>query len=455
MTRVVVIGANPAGASAANRAKRLDPSLEVVLVDRGGHTSYAACGLPYLLGGLVDDPDAIIARSPDEHRQAGLDVRVRHEVRAIDLEARRVELHDLDGGGTSTEGFDHLVVATGATPLRPPLEGIDLNGVLGVQTIPEALEIDALLRDRSPRRAVVVGGGYIGLEMAEAFVERGLQVTLVEKEATPMGTLDPDMGERVAAAVLELGIDLQLGVGVDGFAGRGGWVDSVAVGDRELPADVVVMGLGVRPEVTLAEDAGIPIGPSGAIATDARMATRVPGVWAAGDCAESLHRISHRPVAIALGTHANKQGRVVGTNLAGGAARFPGVIGTAITRVGSTEIARTGLGEAEAAAAGFATVTATAEGTTRASYMPGAADMAVKVVAERSTGRLLGAQIVGGETAGKRIDALAVAVWHGTSAEEFSMLDLSYVPPVASVWEASAIAARLAAQAAAASSSTL
>jgi NADPH-dependent 2,4-dienoyl-CoA reductase/sulfur reductase-like enzyme len=247
-----------------------------------------------------------------------------------------------------------------------------------------------------------------------------------------------------------LGVDLRLGTSVEGFSTDGDWVTSVTTGDGELQADLVMMGLGMRPSTGLAEDAGIAIGPSGAIATDARMATRTDGVWAAGDCVESLHRVSHRPVSIALGTHANKQGRVAGTNIAGGAARFPGVVGTAVTRVGSTEIARTGLNETEAVEAGFATVTATAEGRTRARYFPGANDLAVKVVAERSTGRMLGAQIVGGPEAGKRIDVLALAVWNEMGVEEFSMLDLSYAPPVAPVWETSMIAARLAGQAAAA-----
>ncbi len=450
MARLVVIGGDAAGASAAGRAKRLDPDLDVVMFERGGHTSYAACGLPYLVAETVDDAQDLIARTPTEHRAAGLDVRMGHEVVGIDLEARRVEVRDLASDRTITEGFDDLVIATGASPIRPPLEGIDCSGILGIRSIPDADAIDAIIDDRHPERAVVVGGGYIGLEMAEALLERGLTVTMVEMQDAPMATLDADMGARVADAIRSLGVDLRLGTGVEGFEAADGWVTAVATGDGELPADLAVMGLGMRPNVALAADAGVPIGPSGAIATDARMATRVEGVWAAGDCVESLHRVSHRPVSIALGTHANKQGRVVGTNVAGGAARFPGVVGTAITRVGATEIARTGLNETEAAAAGFATVSALAEGHTRAFYYPGAEELAVKVVAERSTGRILGAQIVGGPEAGKRIDVLALAVWTGMGAEEFSMSDLSYAPPVAPVWETSMIAARLAAKAVAA-----
>ncbi len=303
--------------------------------------------------------------------------------------------------------------------------------------------IDEVLRTRSPRRAVVVGGGYIGLEMVEALVLRGLEVTMVEKLPQPMATLDPDMGERVAEALRAMGVTTRLGVGVAGFGvGADGWVDSVGTDDGDLPADLVVMGLGVRPSTRLAVDAGIPVGSSGGIVTDARMATPVDGVWAAGDCVESFHRVSRRAVSIALGTHANKQGRVAGLNLSGTPARFPGVIGTAITKIGTTEIARTGLNEREAAQAGFDAVAGVIEGTSRAHYYPDGAELAVKVVAERGSGRILGAQIVGGPESAKRIDALAVAVWDEMTVDEFSQLDLAYAPPFSPVWDPTMIATR-------------
>ncbi len=451
MTRIVVIGGDAAGASAAGRAKRLDPDLEVVVFERTRFTSYAACGLPYIVAGKIPEATDVVARTPEQHRAKGLDVRTGHEVTAIDTDAGTVEVRDLDAGTTSTEGFDRLLLATGARPIRPPFDGIDADGIMGIHTIPDAVEIDTMIRERSPRRAVVVGGGYIGLEMAEAFADRGLEVTLVELLDQPMATMDPDMGARVAAGMRDMGIELWLGTGVEGFeVAADGRVRAVATAHGTIPADVVVLGLGVRPVVDLARDGGIVVGPSGGIATDARMATRTEGVFAAGDCVESLHRVSHRPVSIALGTHANKQGRVAGTNMAGGAARFPGVIGTAVTRVGETEIARTGLNEAEAAAAGFDAVSAVAEGETRAGYYPDARDIAVKVVAERRTGRMLGAQIVGGPESAKRIDVLALAVWDAKGADEFSMIDLSYAPPFAPVWETAMIAARLVAGKAAA-----
>jgi NADPH-dependent 2,4-dienoyl-CoA reductase/sulfur reductase-like enzyme len=385
----------------------------------------------------------LVARSPEQHRANGIDVRTGHEVIAIDVERHEVEVRDLGRSETTRETFDQLVIATGASPIRPPFEHLDSPGVFGIQTIPDALAIDEAIRARAPRRAVVVGGGYIGLEMVEALVLRGLDVTVVEQLAQPMATLDPDMGARVADGMRHMNVTLRLGTAVRGFVvGRDGWVSGVGTDADEIPADLVVLGLGVRPNVRLAADAGIAIGPSGAIATDARMATSVPGVWAAGDCVESFHRVSRRPVSIALGTHANKQGRVVGLNVSGTPARFPGVIGTAVTKVGDVEVGRTGLNEREAAAAGFDAVAGVIEGSTRAHYYPDPAPLAVKVVAERGSGRLLGAQIVGGPEAAKRIDALAVAVWSEMTVDEFGQLDLGYAPPFSPVWDPTLIAAR-------------
>ncbi len=442
MRRVVVIGGDAAGMSAAAQASRGAEPVELVVFEKGDYTSYAACGLPYLVGGVVTDPGSLVARSPEQHRANGIDVRTAHEVTGIDLAGRAVEVRRPDGA-SFRQPFDDLVLATGAVPIRPPWDNIDAGGISDLRTIPQAVALDAALRTRSPRRAVVVGGGYIGLEMVEALLRRGLEVLLVEKAPQPMATLDPDMGARVADGLRRLGVDLRLGVGVEGFeAGPDGWVRAVATEAGEIPADLVVLGLGVRPNTALAADAGIPLGPAGAVATDDRMASPTAGLWAAGDCAQSLHRVSGQPTWVALGTHANKQGRVVGLNLSGSDARFPGVIGTAVTKVEGIEIGRTGLGEQEAARAGFDAVADVIEGTSRAHYYPDAAPLAVKVVAERASGRMLGAQIVGGAEAAKRIDALAVAIWNEMTVDDFAQLDLGYAPPFSPVWDPTLIAAR-------------
>ncbi|WP_305789465.1 FAD-dependent oxidoreductase [Symbioplanes lichenis] len=447
--KLVVVGADAAGMSAASQArKRRGPDeLEIVAFERGHFTSYSACGIPYWIGGAVKDRDALIARTPAEFAQAGIDVHLRHEVTAIDLDRREVVARDLTGGGERREGFDELVYAAGAVPVTPEWARVDAAGVFGVQTLDDGTAIMEWLSSAERRKAVVIGGGYIGVEMAEAMVRRGLDVTLVEKSAQPMSTVDPDMGRRVRDAICGLGIEVRTDTHVTGLETADGRVRAVVTDDGTLPADIVVLGLGVRPNTALAAEAGLPLGPTGGLRTDLRMRVvgpdgPVPGVWAAGDCVQTVHRISGRPLHAPLGTHANKQGRVAGINLGGGYATFPGVIGTAVTKVCELEVARTGLTEKEADQAGFAFVTSTVESTSRAGYYPGASEMTIKLIAERRTGMLLGAQIVGREEAAKRIDSLAIAIWNRMTVEEMTALDLSYAPPFSPVWDPVLIAAR-------------
>jgi NADPH-dependent 2,4-dienoyl-CoA reductase/sulfur reductase-like enzyme len=442
--RLVVIGGDAAGGSAASQAKKRQPDLDVVMFERGRATSYSACGIPYWIGGSVADEAALVARTPDQHRAAGIDVRMRTEVVGIDLDRRTVQWRDLEDGGEGSEPFDDLVYATGSVPMRPPVPGIDAAGVYGVQVLDDGVALREELDSGRVQRVVVIGGGYIGLEIAEACRVRGFEVTVVDMSATPVGTFDPDVGEFIADAVRGEGIDLVLSDGVAAVEvdGDGRACAVVTASGRELPADLVVLGLGVRPNVRLAKEAGIPLGTSGGIAVDARMRTKVEGVWSAGDCVESWHRLSGQRVVVALGTHANKQGRVAGINIGGGYATFPGVIGTAITKICDTEAARTGLSTREAEAAGYAFVTASVDSTTRAGYFPGAKPIRVKMIAERRTGRLLGAQVVGRQAAAKRIDALAICIWNEMSVDEILSLDLSYAPPFSPVWDPVLIAAR-------------
>jgi len=448
--RLVVVGGDAGGMSAAAQARRRASAgeLEVVAFERGEYTSYSACGIPYFVGGAVNDIDALIARSPEEHRANGIDVRLETEVVAIDVDARTVTARGRASGAETVEPFDDLVIATGSTPVRPDLPGIHARGVHGVQHLGDGIDLsaDLVAIGDGPERCVVVGGGYVGLELAEALHDRGRAVTIIEAASQPMDTLDPDMGALVADAIRGLGIELITGTRVEAFDVDGdGRVRGVVAGERTIACKLVVLGLGVAPSVQLARDAGVRIGPSGGVATDARMATSVAGVWAAGDCVESHHRVSNRPVTIALGTHANKQGKVAGINITGGDARFGGVIGTAVTKICAHEVARTGLNEREAVDAGFDIATATIESTTRASYFPGATAVTVKVVADATNRRLLGAQIVGREGAAKRIDVLATAIWNEMTVAEIQQLDLGYAPPFSPVWDPVLVAARKAA----------
>jgi NADPH-dependent 2,4-dienoyl-CoA reductase/sulfur reductase-like enzyme len=444
--KLVVIGGDAGGMSAASQArKRLDrDKLEIVAFEKGHFTSYSACGIPYWIGGQVPEREALIARTPAEFHELGIDVRMRHEVVGIDLDKREVVARDLVARSEVREGFDQLVYATGALPITPPWAQIDGGGVFGVQTLDDGSAIHKWLEsDPKPRRAVVIGGGYVGVEMAEAMVRRGLEVTLLEKSAQPMSTVDPDMGARVAEAVRGLGIEVHTNAHVEGIETRDGRVSAVVTPERTLPADIVVLGLGVRPNTKLAADSGLRLGVTGGLLTDLRMrAAGVEGVWAAGDCVQTTHRLTGQPGHFPLGTHANKQGRVAGINIGGGYATFPGVIGTAVTKVCDLEVARTGLTEKEATKAGYAFVTASIESTSRAGYFPGAKTMTVKLIAEKRTGLLLGAQIVGREEAAKRIDGLAIAIWNGMTVEEMTALDLSYAPPFSPVWDPVLIAAR-------------
>jgi NADPH-dependent 2,4-dienoyl-CoA reductase/sulfur reductase-like enzyme len=440
--RLLVVGSDAGGMSAAAQARRRRDreQLEIVVFDRGRYTSWSACGLPYYVGDVVHDANELIARTPEEFRGSGVDVRLAHEVVAIDRDAGALRVYGPDG--EHSEPFDQLVIATGATPVRPDLPGSEAPGIYGIQTIGDGIALRHAV-DAGASRAVVVGAGYIGLEMAEALHRRGLQVAVVERSAQPMNTLDPDMGALIADAIRELGIELHLGVAVESFeTAPDGRVRAVQTSGGILAADLVVLGLGARPASGLAADAGVAVGPTGGIVTDRRMATSVEGIWAAGDCAEVFHRVSQRPAAIALGTHANKEGRVVGVNATGGYLTFPGVVGTAVTKLCEHEVGRTGLTEAEALDAGFRHVAAVIEGPSRAHYYPGSQPIKVKVVAEQRTGRLLGAQVIGREGAAKRIDVLAVAIWNEMTAYEFSQLDLGYAPPFSPVTDPVLIAAR-------------
>ena len=434
----MVIGGDAAAMTAATNARRGRSDLEIVVLEKGHDTSYSACGIPYVVSGEVDEIDHLVVRTPQEFRdQFNMDVRTRHEVMAIDLDARRVEVRALDQSRTFQLGFDLLHIATGATPKRPDLPGIDGPRIHGVQTLADARSmLDAVAAERL-RDVVVVGAGYIGLEMAEAFIRQGARVTMVDGAPYPMQSLDPDLGAKVAEAVRRFGIELRCGQRVTGF--EPGVVHTAA---GELRADLTILGVGVVPNSRLALDAGIAEGANHAIRVDHRQRTDHEGIYAAGDCADAVHMVSHERVHVALGTVANKAGRVAGINLGGGYATFPGVLGTAITRVCEVEVARTGLNEREAKAAGIEYVVGVAQATTRAAYYPGSERLDLKVLAERGTGKLLGGQVVGADRAGKRIDVVATAITAGMTAAQFGELDLAYAPAVSPIWEPFQLATR-------------
>jgi len=373
-------------------------------------------------------------------------VRVLHEVEAIDAARRRVHVRDLKTGRSAWESYDQLLIATGASPICPDLPGSDAVNICGVNTLESGLDIHRRLAREGMKKGVVVGGGYIGLEMAEALVRNGLQVSLVDRGSEVMGTLDEDMGALVSQALRDTGVTLYLEEALTKFRTKAGKVTGVVTDKRTLNADIVILGLGVRPNTELAAAAGIPLGEKGSIRVNGRMETGIAGIWAAGDCAESFHLVSRKPFYIALGTVANRHGRVAGINLGGAYATFPGVVGTAVTKICHVEVARTGLQEKELRELGIEWVSAVIKSRTKAGYYPGAGDITVKVLAERGSGRLLGGQIVGMEGSAKRIDTLATALHGGFTVEEMINLDLGYAPPFSPVWDPVVIAAREAAK---------
>jgi NADPH-dependent 2,4-dienoyl-CoA reductase/sulfur reductase-like enzyme len=448
--RLVVVGADAAGMSAASQALRVAAragrDLEVVVLERTAHTSYSACGLPYWVAGDVASGDDLVARTAEQHRANGIDLRMGAEVTAIDLASGHVEV--VTGGATSRVGFDEVLVATGAEAVVPDwARGVPR--VLPVKTLDDGAAWRALVPDA--RTALVVGGGYIGVEMAETFARRGLETTLVNRSAEPLGSsLDPDMGALVRAALERLGVTVITGTEITGLEqSPSGAVAAACVGGEEMPADVVALAVGVRPRTGLATAAGAVLGERGGLRPDAHQRL-APGMWAAGDCCEVYDRVLRQHWYVPLGTHANKAGRVAGSNIGGGPgaaqARFEGVVGTAITRAAGAEISRAGVLTSWAHAQGWDVEVVTLESTTASGYMPEADPVTVRVVASRDDGRLLGVQIVGGRGAGKRIDLAAMAMWAGLGVADVAAADLAYAPPFSPVWDPVQIACRKAAE---------
>lgn len=444
--RLVVIGGDAAGMSAAAQARRRDAELEITVFERTPYVSYASCGIPYYLAGLVESKTELIARTPEEFEKQGIQVRASHEVTAIDLEEMTVSYRRLQDGQTTDEGrwpFDVLVIATGSRPVVPNIPGVNATGVFSVGNLYEGEMIARYVVSEHPRRAVVVGTGYVGLEMTEALVRRGLEVTLVGRSQQVMSTLDPEIAVKVTEAVRNLGARVVLGEHLQGLeVDSSGRVREVVTSNSRLPADMVVLGLGVRPNSDLAKAAGLRLGVRESIAVDPYMRTEFENVWAAGDCIQLHHIVTGRPTWGSVATAANKTGRIAGRNLTGDHVTFPGILGTAVTKVGEVEVARTGLNAREAEEAGFRWRAVQVDSLTQSRYYPGTASLTLRLLAEEGSGRLLGAQIVGGQGAAKRIDTVVVALQAGLSVHEVEDLDLSYAPPFAPVWEAVILAAR-------------
>ncbi len=465
--RLIVIGGVAAGMSAASSFKRLKPQGEAIVFEKDYFISYGACSLPYYISNDVKDFNDLISLSPKiAKEERNIDVHVRHEVRAIDTSKKEVVVFDLEKGLEMRYAYDRLVIATGGLPVKPDMPGIDLNNIFTIRTLmdgieirryidewglfqvcigsPECLYVNRYGENRRQMKAVIVGGGYIGMEMCESFRKRGLDVTVIEKTDRVLGNMDTSITNVVEEKLRTEGVKLFKNTSVQGFSGDKGSVKKVITDKGEIEADLVLIAIGARPNTALAKQAGIELGVNSAIKVDEFLRTNIPHVYAAGDCAEAIHIVTGKKVYIPLGTTANKQGRIAGENAAGKDNRFEGVAGTAVTKIFDLEVSRTGLSPIEAQREGIDFFVTTIKGRSRSNAYPAGKPLIVTFITEKGSGRLLGAQMVGEEGAAHRIDTLAACLSARMTVYDVARLDLGYAPPFATVWDPILIAANTA-----------
>ncbi len=431
--KVVIIGGVAGGATAAARIRRLDEQADIVMLERSGFISYANCGLPYYIGGVIQDEEALTLQTPQGFwERFRIDARVRHEATAIDPAAKTVTVKNLETGAVTTEHYDKLLLAPGAHPTRPEVPGLDSQRLFTLRTVEDTLAIRAFVEREKPRTAVLAGGGFIGLELAENLAEMGVQVTIVQRPPQVMAPLDYDMAAFLHAHLRQKGIALRLGAAVAGFRQAGETITTLVEGGEDLPADLAILAVGVTPESALAKAAGLTLGARGSIAVNDRMQTSDPDIYAVGDAVEITHLVSGKKTRIALAGPANKQGRVAADNLCGGDTRYPGAQGSSVIKVCDLTAAVTGLNERAAREAGLDYEKVVLSPMNHAGYYPGGRMMTMKVLYEKGTLRILGAQIVGYEGVDKRVDVIATAMQAGLKVTDLAQLDLAYAPPYAS-----------------------
>ena len=431
--KVVIVGGVAGGATAAARIRRLDEQAEIVVFERSGYISYANCGLPYYIGGVIEDPDDLTLQTPESFfSRFRIHMKVRHEVTAIHPDKKTVSVKNLETGVEFEESYDKLLLSPGAKPVWPNLPGMDSDRLFTLRTVEDTFRIKDFVDRHKPKSAVMVGGGFIGLEVAENLRELGIDVTIVQRPKQLMNPFDADMASFIHAEMRKHGVKLALGYSVEGFAERDGGVDVLLKDQPSIHADMVVLAIGVTPESTLARDAGLALGIKGSILVNDRMETSVPDIYAVGDAVQVKHYVTDQDALIALAGPANKQGRIAADNICGGDSRYLGSQGSSVIKVFDMTAATTGINETNARKAGLDVDTVILSPMSHAGYYPGGKLMTMKVVFEKETYRLLGAQIVGYDGVDKRIDVLATAIHAGMNATDLKDLDLAYAPPYSS-----------------------
>ncbi len=442
--RFLVIGGNAAGMSAASKAKRMNPNLRVIAFEKTAHVSYSACGIPYYISDLVRDAADLITITQKEFQEKrGIEVLTQHEVVAINPTKRQITAINLESGHELDFEYDKLIIAVGGLPDRPHLAGMNLQNVFTIQTLQDGIAIKKFVDEKRPKRAVIIGGGYIAMEMAEAFRNRFLEVTIIEKENQILSGFDKEVREKVVDELENNDVKILTSTHIAALEANDDRVVSRVAfknSNDKLPADFVLVCTGLVPNTRLAELEGIRMGATGAIAVDWKMQTNVPNIFAAGDCVEVKNLVSGKPDYIPLGTTANKQGRVAGENIGGGTATLKGVVGTSVFKVFNLEVARTGLSTVKAKRFGFSADSVTITAKSKAGYYSGVRPISVSVIFDKRSGRLLGAQMAGNEGVSKRIDVFATALTNKMTLNEIAYLDLSYAPPFAPVWDAVLVA---------------
>ena len=431
--KVVIVGGVAGGATAAARIRRLDEQAEIVVFERSGYISYANCGLPYYIGGMIEDPEDLTLQTPESfYARFRIHMNVHHEVTAIHPDKKTVSVKNLETKEVFEESYDKLLLSPGAKPVWPNLPGMDSDRIFTLRTVEDTFRIKEFVNRHKPRSAVQVGGGFIGLEMAENLRELGMEVTIVQRPKQLMSPFDADMAAFIHAEMRKHGVQLALGRSVEGFAEKEGGLDVLLKDLPPIHADMVVLAIGVTPESTLAKEAGLALGRKGSILVNDRMETSVPDIYAVGDAVQVRHYVTGEDALIALAGPANKQGRIAADNICGGDSRYLGSQGSSVIKVFDMTAATTGINETNARKSGLDADTVILSPMSHAGYYPGGKVMTMKVVFEKKTYRLLGAQIVGYDGVDKRIDVLATAIHAGLKATQLKDLDLAYAPPYSS-----------------------
>ena len=431
--KVVIIGGVAGGATAAARIRRLDEQAEIVVFERSGYISYANCGLPYYIGGVIEDPEVLTLQTPESFfSRFRVTMKVRHEVTAIHPERKTVSVKNLETGELFEESYDKLLLSPGAKPTQPRLPGLGSEKIFTLRTVEDTFRIKEYIRAKQPKSAVLAGGGFISLELAENLRELGMDVTIVQRPKQLMNPFDADMAAFIHGEMRKHGVRLALGHTVEGFEEKDSGVDVLLKDEAPLHADMVVLAIGVSPDTGLAKDAGLELGIKGSILVNDRMETSAPDIYAVGDAVQVKHYVTGQDALIALAGPANKQGRIAADNICGGDSRYSGSQGSSVVKVFDLTAAATGVNETNAGKAGLSVDSVVLSPMSHAGYYPGGKVMTMKVVFEKETYRLLGAQIVGYEGVDKRIDVLATAIRAGLKATQLKELELAYAPPYSS-----------------------